>query len=225
MIGPPKSICISSLGSEHRGRGAHFVFVIKLFRFLLNSVHGLHVFDLFMRPRLMYGHHKRWPSSVIPHAPGWVACSMSITVSFITCGFANLLSPNMQPLWVLRFLHCPCICLQSFLHLCSSLVSIQSLTSRRTESRLVIAAINFMLNTPRIISFTSLSFECCCVSVDGDLDGLRKLLIENFGLDGEACEFWVSVDLPILLDADKCKVCECCWAGDNEIGKCTLLIV
>ena len=53
VIGPPKSICISSLGSEHRGRGAHFVFGIKLFRFLPNSVHGLHVFDLFMRSRLI----------------------------------------------------------------------------------------------------------------------------------------------------------------------------
>ena len=142
-----------------------------------------------MRSRLMYGHHKCWPSSVIPHAPGWVACSMSMTGSFIMCGIASLLSTNMQPLWVLRFLHCPCICFQSFLHLCSLLVSIQSLTSRRTESRLVIAAINFMLNTPCIISFTSLSFGCCCVSADGDLVGLRKLLIENFGHDGEACEF------------------------------------
>ena len=60
------------------------------------------------------------------------------------------------------------------------------------------------------MSSTSLSFRCCCVSVDGDLNGLRKLLIENFGLDGEACEFEVSVDLLILLGVAKCNFCKCC---------------
>ena len=178
-----------------------------------------------MRFRLTYGHNNSWPSSVIPNAPGWVACRLSMTGSFITCGIARLLSTNMHLLRVLRFRHWPWICLQSFLHLCSSSVRIQSLTSRRTESRLVIAAINFMLNTPCIMSFTSLSFGCCCVSVDGDLNGLRKLPIENFGLDGEACEFEVLVDLLILLGVDKCKFCKRCWAGDNKIGKCALLIV
>ena len=86
IIGPPKSICISSFGSTHGFSVDHLVFGIMLLRFLPNSVHGRHVFDLLMRSLFMNGHHSLVANSVIPHAPGCVACSTSITASSLHWG-------------------------------------------------------------------------------------------------------------------------------------------
>ena len=63
-IGPSKSNCVSSFGSTHGFSGDHLVFGIMLLRFLPNSVHGRHVFDLLIRSLFMNGHHNLWASSV-----------------------------------------------------------------------------------------------------------------------------------------------------------------
>ena len=96
IIGPPKSISISLFGSTHGFSGDHLVFGIGLLRFLPNSVHGRHVFDLLMRSLFMNGHHRPVANSVIPNAPGCVACSTSITASFIALGIVSRLSRRMH---------------------------------------------------------------------------------------------------------------------------------
>ena len=115
------------------------------FKFLPNSVQGRHVFDLFIKSRLMKGHRIRCPNSVMPHAAGCVECKTSVTNSLRLLGIASLLSNSTQPFCTLTLLHLAWICLQSFLHRCSSPVRMQSRTSRSTVSRLVMAAMSWVL--------------------------------------------------------------------------------
>ena len=149
-FGPPKSICISAFGSTRRFIGDHLVFGIMLLRFLPNSVHGRHVFDLLMRSLFVNGYHNLCASSVIPHAPGCVAWSTSFTASFIALGIFNRLSSRMHPSFTLSCFQCVWICLLTALHLSLSPCVMQSRISRRTESLFVIAAISVELKTSRI---------------------------------------------------------------------------
>ena len=149
-IGPSKSNCVSSFGSTHGFSGDHLVFGIMLLRFLPNSVHGRHVFDLLIRSLFMNGHHNLWASSVIPQAPGWVACRTSITASFIAFGMVSRLSRRMHQSFTLSCFQCVWICLLTALHLCSSPSVMQSLISFRTASLFVMAAISVEQKTSRI---------------------------------------------------------------------------
>ena len=105
IVGPPKSNWISSFGSEHGGKGAQWLFGIMLFKFLSNSVQGRQVFDLFIKSRLIKGHYKRCPNSVMPHDPGCVECKTSMTESLRAFEIASLLSKSTQPFCTLRLLH------------------------------------------------------------------------------------------------------------------------
>ena len=140
-----------------------------LLRFLPNSVHGRHVFYLLIRSLSMNGHHNLWASSVIPQAPGRVACRTSITASFIAFGMVSRLSRRMHPSFTLSCFQWVWICLLTALHLCSSPSVMQSLISLRTASLFVMAAISVELKTSRIALSS-------CVSVlvgRSSLSGLR----------------------------------------------------
>ena len=121
-----------------------------LLRFLPNSVHGRHVFDLLIRSLFMNGHHNLLASSVIPQTPGWVACRTSITASFIAFGMVSRLSRRMHPSFTLSFFQCVWICLLTALHHCSSPCVMRSFISRRSASLFVMAAISVELKTSRI---------------------------------------------------------------------------
>ena len=209
--GPPKSSRISSFGSEHGGRGAQWLFRIILFKFLPNSVQGRHVFDLFINSRLIMGHHKRCPSSVIPHAPRCVECRTSMTDFWghlglrVCCqGECSRYVYSSSSTWH-KF-----VCLLNFLHLWSSPVRMQSRTSRSTVSLFVMAAMSWVLNISSRVFFgncSSLSGADCFVV------GLRYLLIEKVFLGlgepvvGVTCSLFdlsdcygVVRDMPICYD-------------------------
>ena len=58
-IGPPKSICISSFGSKHLGKGADLRCKITDLRFLPISVQALHLLAFASISRWIYGHQMR----------------------------------------------------------------------------------------------------------------------------------------------------------------------
>ena len=97
VMWPPKSICISSLGSEQLNKGFQFDAGITGLRFLPISVQRLHWAALLRISRCMYGQNAYCPRIIIPQLPEWKRWRISNTASWIECGIATRSSTQTQP--------------------------------------------------------------------------------------------------------------------------------
>ena len=170
----------------------------------------------------------RCPNSVMPLAPGCVECNTSVTDSLRLLGKASLLSNKTQPLCTLRLLHLAWICLLSFLHLCSSPDWMQSRTSRSTVSRLVMAAISFVLKRSSGVLVAVPLFLMLCLLLLVCGVGLGMLVIEKVFLgegDPVVCFVCSLVGLSICwIEFLSVFRVGCCVLGEI-IGKCACAIV
>ena len=86
IIGPPKSIWISSFGSINFGKGDHLQCGITDFKFLPISVLALHSLIFASISRWIYGHRTFCARDSIAKLPGCVEWKSSNTASLIALG-------------------------------------------------------------------------------------------------------------------------------------------
>ena len=103
LIGPPKSISISSFGSIHFGRGDDLLCGITGFKFLPNFWQALHSLALAIMSRWIYGLQMFCLRDNIAKLPGTVEWMSSNTASLIALGIAFLSSIHKQPCFTFKF--------------------------------------------------------------------------------------------------------------------------
>ena len=94
---PPKSICISSFGSTHFGKGDHLQCGITYFKSLPISVQALHSLAFASISQWINGHPFFFASD-----PGCFEWMSSNTASFIAMGIAIRSSRQIHPCLTLR---------------------------------------------------------------------------------------------------------------------------
>ena len=131
VMAPPKSICISSLGSEQFNKGFHFFAGTTGLRFLPISVQGLHWAALFRISQCIYGQNAYCPRVIIPQLPGCLRWRLSSTASRMECGIALRRSTHTQPDRTCKSLQYENKYGFTSLHRCGSFGKMQSRTSLR----------------------------------------------------------------------------------------------
>ena len=96
IIGPPKSVWISSFGSINFGKGDYLLYGITDFKFLPISVQALHLLAMANISCWIYG-HKICARDNIAKIPGCVEWMCSSTASLIALGIVILSSMHKQP--------------------------------------------------------------------------------------------------------------------------------
>ena len=200
IIGPPKSIWISSFGSAHFGKGDQLQCGITDFRFLPISVQAFHSLAFASISRCIYGHQIFCASDSIAKLPGCVERMSAITASFIALYIAIRSSRQIHPCLTLRSRQYEKMYGLISRNLSGSSLSTQSRTSFRNASFPVMMASSFLL---KILLRVSLKHRSCAASItlpNGVVSVFDEVLVA--GVDGVVSEkltrAFVGVDLFIF---------------------------